>query len=162
MFNILKSSGGRGWTACLLMVIVALIYRGQANDYREQLDSIKTAQETAKKAQEQVIDVPVIHSKIIAERSNANAPAYHNAVSAAAEQRTRVIVRTKEVQCSTPSMPGTDQALESIHGTTQSPELVSVTREDWASVTAAAGRAAQMYQESQDWIATGVAVPLDP
>lgn len=162
MFNLLKSSGGRGWIACLLMVIVALVYRGQANDYRKELDSIKTAQENAKKTQEQVIDVPVIHSKIIAERSNANAPAYHSAVSAAAEQRTRVIVRTKEVQCSTPSLPGTDQTLEGIHGTAESPELVSVTREDWASVTAAAGRAAQMYQESQDWIATGIAVPLDP
>lgn len=148
--------------ALVIVSICALGYRSVASDYKSQLDAIEQAQKTAKKDQERMIDVPVIHSKIIAERSNANAPAYHNAVTAAAEQRTRVIVRNQEVQCSTSSLPGTDQALESIHGAAESPELVSVTREDWTSITAAARRAAQMYQESQDWIDLGIAVPLDP
>ena len=148
--------------AFMAMVACTLWSLHRANDYKNQLDAIEQAQKTAKKDQERVIDVPVIHSKIIAERSNTNAPAYHNAVTAAAEQRTRIIVRNQEVQCSPPSLPGTDQALESIHGPPESPELVSVTREDWTSVTAAAGRAAQMHQEGQDWIDLGIAVPLYP
>lgn len=148
--------------AFMVMVACTLWSLHRANDYKNQLEAIQLVQKTAKKDQERVIDIPVIHSKIIAGRSNANAPKYKAAVTAAAEQRTRVIVRTQEVQCSTPSLPGTDQAIESIHGSTGSPELVSVTREDWTSITAAAGRAAQMHQESQDWIDLGVAVPLDP
>ena len=63
-------------------------------------------------------------------------------------------------QCATglADLPGADRATPVDDGTIDAAGMVSVAEEDWASITAAAARAAQMHADAQALIDAGVAI----
>lgn len=132
------------------------LWRGW-NAADSEIAAIRAAQKLAAEAQAEVNAQPAIISRSIAEKSNNEAPAYYD--------RVRTIARTRIVQgpCAAidPDLSRTDRPAEEHDGSDQAAGMVSVTRDDWERIVAAAARAAQMHADAQALIDSGVATASD-
>jgi hypothetical protein len=123
----------------------------------QRIAQIEAAQKGAASAQVAANHVPAAKSQAIAEKSNAEAPAYYDGVRRAAADHAIRVPSGNSI--SRPDLPGTDSAEQGIHGPAGSPDLVCRPGPDDSQLVTAAGRAAKMHQEALDLIAAGVAVP---
>jgi len=119
---------------------------------------VKVAAKQASKDQQAVNHAPAAASQAIAEKSNAQAPAYYADVRAAALR-----VRADSPRCPvSASVPGADHAAPVNDGPIDAARVVSRPQADDDLLVAAAGRAAQMHADAEALIAAGVAVPAGP
>lgn len=122
---------------------------------KDALARVKVAQEKATTDQVAVNLEPARKSAEIARISDATSPLYYDSVRRASAERVR-----PAPQCATglADLPGADRATPVDDGTIDAAGMVSVAEEDWASITAAAARAAQMHADAQALIDAGVAI----
>lgn len=140
--------------ALVALLSLALLYEHhEATKCAKVLASTEAAQHTAGQAQAAAIHAPVAISSSVAEKSNAETPAYLTHADATA--------LAHSVRCSSssaaPSVPGTDSALPSLSGPAASPGLVCYPSVEAGQLIAAAARAAEMHQEALDLVKAGVA-----
>lgn len=131
-----------------------LLERG--NRYRDKLERVHAVQAKATIAQQAVNHAPAANSQAIAEKSDAQAPAYYRALHAAADAGR---VRPHTRSAGQASVPGTDHPIEGVHGQSADtgPELVCRPIADDTWLVSMAGRAAQMHADAEALIAAGVA-----
>lgn len=127
------------------------------NDARDELAAIHTAQKANTTAQVTVNHEPARKSGAIARTSDDEAPAYYASVSRAAADHAVRLPNPHPV--SGPDLPRTDRAEQGVHRPVEPAALVCRPEVEDAQLIAAAARAAEMYQESLDLIASGAAVP---
>ena len=147
---------------CALIAALCLsawLWRGKHHAQAE-LAAIHAAQKTAGAAQAAVNHEPARVSGIIASNSDAQAPAYYDAVRRAAADHA-VSLRGKGLSCPA-RLPGADSAVEGVHGPDTLADVVPLAQGDYDQLVYAAARAAQMHAESLELIAAGVAVASDP
>ena len=146
------------YAAALLLSLAAnvwLCYEWRSAE--GEIDAIHAAQGKATAAQVAANHQPVVISTRIAEESNREAPAYY--------ERVRVVARDHIVRspCApgNSGVPGTDSPAPLDDRPVGSPELVSVARDDWDKLLAAAARLAKVRQDAEKLIAEGAAVSSD-
>jgi len=143
-----------------LLVILALslaanwMLWARGDRYRDRLSHITTAQTQATRDQIAVNQAPARISKAIAEKSNAQAPAYYRHALAVAERH-----RVRATCAPGPAhLPGPNHVAEIHDGPAASAELVSRAKAEDDLILAAAARAAQMHADAQALIDAGVAI----
>ncbi len=155
----------RWWREVLIAVLALLVWHKDArlaacNAFRA---DVKAAAPKAAAAQAAVNHRPAAISQVIAETSDAQAPAYYRAVHAAADAHA---VRMRPAPscrgAGGTDLPGTDPAAQSVHGSDATADLVCRPRAEDDQLVAAAGRAAEMRAIAQGWLISGIAVPADP
>ena len=152
------------WRAVALIALLLAAYeRWQHVHWRNFGQSVIAAQHKAAADQTAVNHEPARKSAAIAEKSDAEAPAYYRAVHAAADAHS-VRLRTPAGPLSTPDLPRADRAEPSLHGPAIDPgqpsaELVCRPTVEDRWLVGAAARAAEMHQEALDLISEGVAIP---
>ena len=158
------SSLARHWRGILIGVVSLLAWHWHSRliDVHAEFDAFQRKTEAQSKQAETnqaaVNHVPAILSKVIAEKSNDQAPAYYDAVHVAAER-----MRKDGPRCPiAASVPGTDSAPEVIHGPDPAADMVSRPRAEDDLIVNAAGRAAQMHADALELIANGAAVASPP
>lgn len=134
-----------------------LLERG--NRYRDKLERVIAVQAKATADQKAVNHAPAAKSQAIAEKSDAEAPAYYRAVHAAADAHR---VRANALGPSLAGVPGADPAAASVHGSADTADLVCRSRAEDDLIVGAAARAAEMRAVAQGWMIDGLAVPADP
>ena len=116
---------------------------------------VKAAAPKAAAAQAAVNHAPAAKSQAIAEKSDAEAPAYYAAVHSAADAHR---VRADGPRCASPaSVPGADHAASVNDGPAPATDMVARPKADDDLIIAAAARAAQMHADAEALIAAGVA-----
>lgn len=156
---------GHPWQAALIVAVCGLFWQHRAIGERDATIAQQTAliaemQAKAKAAranQEAVNHAPVIITKAIAEKSNAEAPAYY--------RRVADVANANRVQGSCKpgiaSLRGADSPTQEHDGPVAPAEMVARPREDDDLIIAAAARAAKMHQDALEMIEAGVAVKSD-
>ena len=115
-------------------------------------NEVADAQTVAAVNQAQANHTPAILSKVIAEKSHAEAPAYYDRVRAASER-----VRKDGPSCPVAAdLPGADHPAEVVHGPDPATRVVPAAEFD--QLSNAAARASQMRADAQAMIAAGIAV----
>ncbi len=125
---------------------------------RARIAALIKASDEAKAAQVAVNQAPAIAAKTIAEKSNAEAPAYYRRVADAANANR---VRAASCPSGVANLPGADPAATVNDGPAGITEMVSRSREDDDLIVAAAARAAKMHDDARQLIEAGVAVAGD-
>ena len=119
--------------------------------------SVQAASAQAAIDQQAANRVPAILSKVIAENSDAQSPAYYADVRAAAER-----MRKDGPRCPGPAgVPAADYPAPIDDGSAHAASVVSRPKADDDLIVAAAGRAAQMHADAEALIAAGVAKAAD-
>ncbi|MBY0394776.1 MAG: hypothetical protein K2Q27_16110 [Novosphingobium sp.] len=121
---------------------------------------VKTASKQATTAQIATNHAPAVVSQAIAEKSDAQSPAYFRAVRAAADAH-RVRPAPDRSSTGGADLPGTDPAAQGLHGSAEPADLVCRPRAEDGQLVDAAARAAEMRAIAQGWIIEGLAVPAD-
>lgn len=122
---------------------------------------VKAAAPNAAAAQAAVNHAPAAKSQAIAEKSDAEAPAYYRAVHAAADAH-RMRPAPDRSGTGNADLPGADPAATGVHGPAEPADLVCRPRAEDDLILAAAARAAEMRAVAQGWVIDGLAVPADP
>ena len=150
---------GIGLFAALAFVGLGLAARHYRHAYRAEVsqrladrERYADAQAVAAANQAQANHTPAILSKVIAEKSHAEAPAYYDRVRAASER-----VRKDGPSCPVAAdLPGADHPAEVVHGPDPATRVVPAAEFD--QLSNAAARASQMRADAQAMIAAGIAV----
>lgn len=163
---ITKSRENTLLTLLAIAIGAAIFFWNQSGNRQDRIDQIEAAQKKATEDQVAANAVPAIKSIAIAEKSNAEAPAYYRNVADAA--RSNAIpgsVRCQTNSGSTPNLSRANPPVESVHGSDSpttvvpGPELVCRPKADDDQLIYASSRAVKMRQEALDLIDQGVAVP---
>jgi hypothetical protein len=129
-------------------------YHAEQARYAALVASVEAQRVQATKDQQVANHALAAASQTIAEKSNAQAPAYYADVRAAALR-----MRADNSSCSSPaSVPGTDHAAPVDDGSAPAPGMVSRPQADDDLLVAAAARAAQMHADAEALIASGAAI----
>lgn len=122
------------------------------------VDAIHHASVAAREAQEAINHEPARKSAAIAEKSDAETPAYLGDVRRAADAyRVR-----PEAHCASPAnLPGDDPASPVDDRSRPTPGMVAVSRADFDLLTGNSGRLAKVQQDAAALIAAGVAMPAN-
>jgi len=122
--------------------------------------AFQTASDQARTAQTAVNHQPAVTSQAIAEKSDAQAPAYYRRFAAAADTGR---VPPPAAGLSPAGVPGADQAGAGVHGSVAGPdpEVVCRPRADDDFLTRSTARLALMLADVKALIAAGDAVPAD-
>jgi hypothetical protein len=143
------------WQAAVIALSVAFLWTLHGKHAAQaEVAAMKAASKQATAAQIAVNHEPAAKSQAIAEKSNAEAPAYYRAVHAAADAN-RV---SNPCVASPANLPGANPSVESVHGPALAPGMVSRPKADDDQLVEAASRAAKMHQEALDLIDAGVAI----
>jgi len=146
----------------LLLAALAWGYWGHrsAAKWQRVAQSTFAAQKAASEAQIAVNHAPAVQSAAIARKSNDEAPAYYDIARRAAAANA---VRLRPAACppGAADLPGTDTAIESVHGPDIAPALVCRSFVEDNQIVGAAARAAEMHQEALDLIDAGLAIAGD-
>ncbi len=145
------------WQFALIaaLLVCGWLWHGR-NEARDELAAIHAAQKQATAAQAAVNHEPARKSQAIAEKSDAEAPAYYADVRRAAADNS---VRVRDPRpISGPDLPGADRSEPGIHGPDPAADLVCRPEVEDGQLVNAASRAAEMHQEALDLIDAGVAV----
>ena len=143
--------------ALAVSLLAVWYYRHDAAKWQRVVASMEVAQKKAADDQAAVNHEPAKRSAEIAEKSNAEAPAYYDTVHRAADAHA---VRLRPTACpvSTPDLPGANPPVESLLGPDTSPPLVCRPAVEDSQIVGAAARAAEMHQEALDMVEQGIAV----
>lgn len=125
---------------------------------RHEIAAMVEASKQAKAAQIAVNHEPAKQAQAIAEKSNAESPAYYRSVMSAGDANR---VHGESICSQHTDLPGTNPPVEGVHGPDPAAEMVSRPKSEDDQLIYAAGRAAEMHQEALDLIARGAAV-ADP
>lgn len=156
LLGLFKLALAHPWQAALIVAVCALFWQHRAIGQRDAvIATLIKAGDEAKAAQVAVNRAPAIAAKTIAEKSNAEAPAYYRRVADAANANR---VRAASCPGGAANLPGADHAAPVNDGPAATPEMVSRSREDDDLIVAAAARAAKMHQDAAALIEAGVAV----
>lgn len=154
----------RRWREVLIVVLLLVIWHKDAllSACRTFRADVKTASKQATKDQQDTNHRPAVVSQAIAEKSDAQAPAYYHSVRTAADAHA---VRVRPTQVAggpgRADLPGADPAATGVHGPAQPADLVCRPRAEDGQLVDAAARAAEMRAIAQGWIIEGLAVPID-
>ena len=143
----------RYWREVLIGLMALFIWHLQAKvaACRAFKAEVKTATKQATIAQQAVNHVPAAKSQAIAEKSDAQAPAYYASVRAAADR-----VRVNSPRCTVAaSVPRADNPPALNDGPADPTRVVP--EADYNQLVDAAARAAQMHADAEALIAAGVA-----
>lgn len=158
--------GGIGMAALAIALTTTTIDRNQwraaARASDAALAKVKAAQPIAAAAQTAVNHAPAAKSLAIAENSNADAPAYYDAVHSAVAAHSVVVRADAQCPARAPDLSGADHVAAINDGLAANAGMVSRAKADDDLIVAAAGRAAQMHADAEALIAAGVAVPSAP
>jgi hypothetical protein len=150
------------WALVGILFVCTIFYRQSAVEFRSQIAVMKETQKKATQDQINVNQAPAKKSEAIAEKSNAEAPAYYRR---AADAGNSSRVRCQANPVSRPNLPGTNPVVEGVHGSDSTselvptPELVCRPKSEDDQLIYGTSRAAQMRQEALELIKQGVAVP---
>lgn len=128
-------------------------YHAEIARYAALVASVDAQRKQATLDQQAVNHAPAAKSQAIAEKSDAQAPAYYAAVRTAAER-----MRRDSPRCPSPaSVLGTDHAAPVDDGPADTSIMVARPKADDDLILAAAARGAQMHADAEALIAAGVA-----
>lgn len=148
-------------TALAISLLLNWFLLERGNRFRDKLIAVGEAQADAGERQAEVNRFPVLKSKAIAERSEADATLYY------AEGRRAGLayadahrVRGPVCPSGPADMPGTDHPAPLDDGTGDAADMVAVSRPDFELLVGNSLRLAKVHQDAQSLIEAGVAVPL--
>jgi hypothetical protein len=147
--------------ACIALLTLCLGYeRWQHVHWRDFGQAVIAARKAATIQQVQINHEPARQSKVLAENSNAQAPTYYTSVHAAADAHA-IRLRDHSSSIGGANLRSTDPVEPSIHGSIVDPkqseaDLVCRPSVEDHWLVSAAGRAAEMFQQTQDLITLGV------
>lgn len=149
-------------SALLFAAIAVAIWQwNRADALEERIDRVGKAQSAAGKLQATVNQFPVLQSKAIAEKSDADSQSYYEAgrragLAYADAHR----VRAATCPAGAADLSGADRPVPLDDGPGETADMVAVTRADFDLLTGNSLRLAKVHQDADALIAAGVAVPL--
>lgn len=143
---------------CLALLVAVGLLWARGDRYRERLLAVQSAQTKAADEQAAVNHVPAAKSQAIAEKSNAEAPAYYEegrraGLAYADAHRVRVSCPIGD-----PDLPGTDSPAKVDDGAGSAPGMVALSQTDFDTLTGNSLRLAKVQQDASSLIEAGVAV----
>lgn len=151
------------WQCLCLALLVATALLWQRGDrYRDRLLAVQAAQTKAGEQQAAVNHIPAAKSQAIAEKSDAESPAYYEAgrragIAYADAHRLRAVCPV-----SGPDLPRTDRPAAEHDGAGDPADMVAVSAADFDLCTSNSARLAKVREAARSLIDAGVAVESNP